>query len=91
MGKGALHRHKLTEGKSLFAVEFLPKLAHVVGMAATFVVREVGVKVAPFHEERQRVVDSLGGAGGKRCVARADAAAVVDVWTGGMEKRGVLI
>ena len=58
MGKGALHRHKLTKGKSLFAVEFLPKPTNVVGIAATFVVREVGVEVAAFHEERQRVVDS---------------------------------
>ena len=58
MGKGALHRHKLTEGKPLFAVECLPKLTHVVGMAVTLVVGEVGVEVAAFHEERQRVVDS---------------------------------
>ena len=86
-----MHGDKLAKGKPLFAVECLPKLAHVVGMAATLVVREVGVEAAAFHKERQRLVDGLGGAGGKRGVARADAAAVVDVWTRGMEKRSVLV
>ena len=91
MGKGALHRYKLTKGKSLFAVEFLPKPTNVVGIAATFVVREVGVEVAAFDKEGEGGVDGLGGAGGKGGIASADAAAAVDIGTGGVEEGRVWI
>ena len=91
MRKGALHRYKLPKGKPLFAIDLRPKLADIMGMAATLVVREVGIEVAAFHEERQRVVDSLGGANRKGGVARADAAAAVDVGTGGIKERGLLV
>ena len=60
-------------------------------MAATFVVREVGIEVAAFHEERQRVVDSLGGAGGKRGAARADSAVAIHIRTRSVEEGSVLV
>ena len=86
-----MHRDKLAKRKPLFAVECLPKLTHVVGMTATFVVGEVGVEVTAFHEERQRVVDSLDGTSRKRGAARADSAVTIHIGTRSVEEGCVLV